>query len=317
MVLYLLVATISERELALSVSDLVDAGCGATLAALIVFFAMPSMFYRGHYAWFALFCLGGVGIFGGLNEWLLDPLVLPEGDHRVRISRWGLINVMVSSFSIAAIVGMFDNVDYQRRLRQIGELRNEAELAALKSQLNPHIVLNTLNNLYALSLEGDDRTPELLLRLSDILRYSLYETEDSSASLQREVELLQSYVALQEVGMGDRAQIEFTVEGSPGDHRIAPLLLLPLVENAFKHGSAVAQDEPLRIGFHLSIGADAITFTSHNPFDPNAVAAGGGGIGLDNLRERLKLAYPDRHWLTIDSSNREFHVTLIVEGEPA
>lgn len=317
MSLYLLVATLTEQERYLSLSDLIDAGCGVALAALIVFYALPRLLYRGRYGAFALFCVAGVAALGGLNEWVLDPLLLPAGDPRVRVSRWGVIDVMVSSFSIAAIVAMFDNVDYQRRLRHLAELRSEAELAALKNQLNPHIVLNTLNNLYGLTLEGDRRAPEVVLMLADILRYSLYETEDESASLAREVEILRSYLALQEVGIGDRAQITFEMQGDLRERRIAPLLLLPLVENALKHGSAVVQDSPLRIRLQLAADARGISFTTENPFDPQARAAGEGGIGLDNLRERLRLTYPDRHRLEIRASGRVYHVALRLEGEPA
>lgn len=316
-VLYLLVATLTERELSLSLMDLLEAASGAVLAALIVFYALPKLLYRGCYVRFALFSLGGVALFGFVNEWLLDPLVLEPGDPRIRISRWGAVNVMVSSFSIAAMVAMFDNVDYQRRLQHVAELRTEAELAALKSQLNPHIVLNTLNNLYALTLEGDQRAPDQVLMLADILRYSLYEADGDSAPLTREAEILRSYVALQEVGIAERADIRFDVLGEPDERRITPLLLLPLVENAFKHGSAAAGDEPLRLRFRLGVGAEAVTFEAENPYDPGAAPAGSGGIGLDNLRERLKLAYPQRHSLDIERAAGTYRVVLTLRGEPA
>lgn len=315
-ILYLLVATLTERELSLSVTDLADAACGAVLAALIVFYGLPQLLYRDRYLRFALLCLGGVALFGFVNEWLLDPLLLEPGDPRIRISRWGAVNVMVSSFSIAAIVAMFDNVDYQRRLRYVAELRSEAELAALKSQLNPHIVLNTLNNLYALTLEGDSRAPDQVLMLADILRYSLYETEGDSAPLAREVEILASYVALQEVGIGERADIRFDVRGQPDQRRITPLLLLPLVENAFKHGSAVARNAPLELRFRLTVEPDSVTFETENPVDAQAVPAGSGGIGLGNLRERLNLAYPGRHELDIRPGGDVYRVTLRLTGEP-
>jgi sensor histidine kinase YesM len=317
--LYLLVATLTEQERFLSPSDLIDAGCGIALAALIVFFALPRLLYRARYLHFATYCLMGVAVLGGLNEFVLDPLLLPETDPRRAVSRWGAIDVTVTSFSIAAIVAMFDNVDYQRRLRHVGELRSEAELAALKNQLNPHIVLNTLNNLYVLALEKDERAPDLVLMLSDILRYSLYETEDESASLAREVEILRSYIALQEVGIGDRAEITLEVAGEPGGRRIAPLLLLPLVENAIKHGSAAADAGRLTIRLRLDVHDDVIKFTTENPFDAEASAgaAGAGGIGLENLSERLRLTYPERHRLDIAPRGNTFHVGLTLAGDPA
>lgn len=314
---YLLVATLAERELSLSVSELGDATCGAVLGALLVFYALPRLLYRERYALFALFCLVGVALCGTLNEVVLDPLLLPAGDPRLGISRWGYINGLVSAFSIAAIVALFDNLDYQRRLRQVGELRKAAELATLKQQLNPHIVLNNLNNLYALCLEQDPRAPDQVMMLANILRYSLYETEDPSASLAREVELLESYFALQEVALGERVQIDFQVEGVPAEHQIAPLLLLPLVENAFKHGSAVAHENPLKISFQLCARDQRISFVSENPFDQTVQAAGGRGIGLENLQDRLKLAYPNRHTLTLTACGDTYRAELTVEGAPA
>ena len=315
-VLYLLVATFSERELSLSGIDLAEAASGALLAALIVFFALPSLLYRGHYFAFAGLCVAGVVLTGSLNEWVLDPLIFPAGDRRIAVSRWGFLNAMVSSFSIAAIVAMFDNVEYQRKLRHLGALRTEAELAALKNQLNPHIVLNALNNVYALTLERDDRAPDLVLMLSNVLRYSLYEADHGSATLEREVEMLKSYVAVQALGMGDRAQITFDVEGDLEHRQILPLLLLPLVENAFKHGGAVAQTTPLDIQFKLRVHQDSIEFESSNPYNSTAAAHGEGGIGLDNLRDRLKLAYPERHRLSTVAQGAVFRVALVVEGEP-
>lgn len=307
----------TERELALSTTELIDAASGAIVAAVIVFYGLPRLLYRERYLLFAVFCLVGVGAFGTFTEAVMDPLVLPADDPRVRVSRWGYLNVLASSFAIAAIVAMFDNVDYQRRLRQLGELRSQAELAALRHQLNPHIVLNTLNNLYSLSLDGDRRTPEMVLRLARILRYSLYEAEDASAPLESEVELLDSYIALQEVGLGDRAEISFMQQGRIAGRRIAPLLLLPLVENAFKHGSAVARDGPIPLRFTLQVEEDAITFETANPFDAAASTAGAGGIGLDNLRDRLRLTYPDRHQLHIDDAGGVYRVTLVLRGNPA
>ena len=316
-VLYLGVAALTNRELSLSVIDLGEATTGASLAALIVFFALPRVLYRGHAISFIVLCVLGVVLVGAFNEYVLDPIVFAADDRRLSISRWGFIDAMVSSFSIAAIVALFDNVDYERRFRHLEALRTEAELAALKHQLNPHIVLNALNNIYALTLERDERAPELVLKLASILRYSLYEADSGIATLEREVELLKAYVDLQALGLGDRANLKFSIDGVVDDRRIVPLLLLPLVENACKHGAAVSQEQPLQIGFKLQIADDTIHFDSTNPFVDDAPPVEASGIGLENLRERLRLAYPERHHLLIDRRAGQFLVSLTLRGEPA
>lgn len=263
-------------------------------AALIVFFALPHLLYKSRYIAFILFCLVGIIVFAVFEEWLLDPLTMAPDDPRRQVSfnglRWGAVDAGLVSFAVAA----------------------------LKSQLNPHLILNTLNNLYSLALEKSEQTPKVVLMLSNILRYSLYEAEVSAASLEREIEILHSYIALQEIGIGERTDISFEIEGSPGDRQIAPLLLLPIVENAFKHGSAVVQSSPSQISFRLKIDAQSISFEAENPVGERVRKdASDGGIGLDNLRGRLQLLYPHRHRLSIGPGDGIFRVALTVAGEPS
>ncbi len=321
-VLYLFTVALADREFALSVRDLVNAANGSVLAALIVFVALPQFLYRRRFALFALFCIGGVVLFALFAEWALDPILFAPDDPRRNFTlngfRWGVVSALVTSFSIAAIVAMFDNLESRRKLSAFAELRKEAELASLKSQLNPHIILNALNNLYSLALEKHEQAPDVVLKLSNLLQYSLYEADVPAAPLTREIEILQSYLALQEIGMGERAVIEFDINGSPDGRRIAPLVLLPLVENAFKHGAAVGGADPVRFQFRLTIDRRLISFEAKNPlgYNKNDPAAP-GGIGLGNLKGRLQLAYPGRHRLSAAPDDDTFKAELVIEGEPA
>ena len=283
---------------------------------------MPKLLYRGRAGSFLLFCIVGVATIAVIEEVVLDPLLMAADNPKIQVTmnglRWAALEALFASFSIAAMVAMYDHLESRRSLSALAELKNEAELAALKSQLNPHLILNTLNNLYSLALEQHERTPEMVLMLANILRYSLYESEEASAPLEREIEILQAYVVLQEIGIGERAAISFDITGSPQGRRIAPLLIVPIVENAFKHGGAVVQETPANIHFQLRIEADSITFVAENPVEPQQAADDtNGGIGLNNLRGRLALLYPNRHSLQVIPGDGLFRVVLTVTGEPA
>lgn len=321
-VLYLFTVALTDREFALSGRDLINAAYGSVLAALIVFVALPLLLYRRRFVLFALFCVGGVVAFALFAEWAVHPMFFapddPRRDITLRGFRWGAVSAFVTSFSIAAIVAMFDNLESRRQLSALSELRKEAELASLKSQLNPHIILNTLNNLYSLALDKSEETPDVVLKLSNLLQYSLYEADVRAVPLAREIEILQSYLALQEIGMGERAAIDFEVQGSPDGRRIAPLVLLPLVENAFKHGGAGGGGDPVRFQFQLTIKRRSILFEAVNPLGDNKNdPAAPGGIGLGNLKGRLQIAYPSRHRLLATPDGDTFKAELLIEGEPA
>ncbi len=320
--LYVLATMLSEEQVGLSPKQIFDAGYGSILAAIVVFFALPQLLYKNKITLFVIFCFVGLGVFSVAEEFVFDPLIMQADDPRRAISangfRWAALNALFAAFSVSAIVAMFDSLDSRRKLSALAELKKDAELAALKSQINPHIMLNSLNNIYSLALEGDSRTADTILMLSNIMQYSLYESDVSAVPLEREIEILKSYIALQEIGIGERTDLRLDILGDPARRRIAPLLLLPLVENAFKHGAGVIQDEPTPIRFRLEVNKDAIRFEATNPFDPRSMGdTHGGGIGLENLTGRLQLLYPHRHTLTVDPGNSIFNVTLTVDGDPS
>lgn len=184
------------------------------------------------------------------------------------------------------------------------------ELKFLKSQINPHFLFNSLNNIYTLTLLNDDRAAESLLRLSGMLRYMLYEAESPTVPLGREVEYLQDFIRLMALKDSRGLNVTLDVDDHRPDSRIAPLLLLPFAENAYKH----SRIEDLDLG-HIHVGlvtdVDGLTYTVTNslPATPGPVDAV-GGIGLENVRKRLELLYPGRHTLDIVRSSDTFRVTL-------
>ncbi|WP_350284354.1 histidine kinase [uncultured Croceitalea sp.] len=190
----------------------------------------------------------------------------------------------------------------------------DAELKLLKAQLNPHFLFNTLNNLYGLSVIKSDKLPGLMLKLSDLLRYSLYETKETLVPLEKEVTYLENYIALEKIRLEDTTDIDLVKEGQLSGYQIAPMLLIVYVENAFKHLGAVKGNKS-KVSVALKEQDGALVFLCSNTIDTNAkpeenLEKGKSGIGLQNAKKRLALMYPDKHQLSIQQQNETYHVHL-------
>ncbi len=190
---------------------------------------------------------------------------------------------------------------------------SDAELKLLQSQLSPHFLFNTLNNLYALSIHDASRLPPLLLKLSDLLRYTVYDTKAALVSLDDEINYIKNYIDFEKIRLGERLELtanwpENLTEAPP----IAPMLLIVFVENAFKH-SKNTQDPKITIAIDLQIWGKTLLFSVQNSFVPNSTATTSeqhSGLGLENVKKRLELAYPSRHDLSIDRKNNTFMIKL-------
>ncbi|MGC3945019.1 MAG: sensor histidine kinase [Chryseolinea sp.] len=184
--------------------------------------------------------------------------------------------------------------------RQLEKEKLEAELKLLKSQIHPHFLFNTLNNLYALALSESTKTPVMVHRLSELMSYMLYDSHQQLVSLKKEVNHLQHYIALERLRY-DELEVTFSNYANTDDVKIAPLLMLPFVENCFKHGDKLNRGW---IHIELSIINDILTFKTENKKPDRANEESHGGIGLDNVKKRLAFEYPLRHELqTFDTSD--------------
>lgn len=192
----------------------------------------------------------------------------------------------------------------------------QAELNFLKGQIHPHFLFNTLNNLYALTLSGSKDAPLIVMGLSNILRYMLYECKSESVALSRDVEILQSYIDLEKIRYEGRLDLNMHMEGDITGKRIAPLLMLPLVENAFKHGASEVLDDAW-INIDLKVTGNMLKFKISNskPDKGQSIASGihFGNIGLNNVRKRLDLLYPGSHNLQIMEEDELFVAILDIE----
>ena len=199
--------------------------------------------------------------------------------------------------------------------RKTSELHNktlQSELKFLKSQINPHFLFNTLNNLYALTLKKSDLAPEIVLKLSEMMRYMLYECNERMVPLSKEVNYIKNYLELEKLRQGKKFDIKFDLEGEIEHQKIAPLMFIPFLENSFKHGlnnqiSEGFVDIKLKI-FDHSVEVDIEN--SKSPTLPSPSGKKSGGIGLVNVRRRLDLLYPDNYNLDIKNNPNTYHVNL-------
>ncbi|MDT3404630.1 sensor histidine kinase [Mucilaginibacter terrae] len=194
----------------------------------------------------------------------------------------------------------------------------QAELNALKAQVHPHFLFNTLNNLYALTLSNSPKSSQVVLGLSDILRYMLYECNTENASVKQEVLVLQQYISLEKLRYEDRLDLNFTIEGDLENKFIAPLIMLPFVENAFKHGTSEKQGD-VWININLSVSGNLLKFKVSNSKPDSSPADAQkhhGHIGLQNVKKRLELLYPSAHQLKIFDDDDAYLIVLELELNP-
>ena len=214
---------------------------------------------------------------------------------------------LVSSSIIKFAVDWFSNERIQRNLESE---KKDMELQFLKSQLNPHFLFNSLNNIYSLAYQKSDKTADAILKLSEIMRYMIYESNDSWVSLDKEVEYVESYVELQKLRFKDGAAVEITINGVIDGQKIVPLILISFVENAFKHGVANDKEDPIKINIIANQKILHFSVTNKkNTTNKDAI----GGVGLNNVERRLQLLYPERYKLNIVNTPTHYTTELMLD----
>lgn len=202
---------------------------------------------------------------------------------------------------------------YQREKQLLTTQSIQTELRFLKSQINPHFLFNTLNNLYALTLKKSDKAPEIVLKLSEIMRYMLYECNEKRVLLTKEIQYIHNYLDLERLRQTGASDIRFTSEGKISDQMIAPLLFVPFLENSFKHGLNHHVQGGGFVRLHLTVHGDDLEFYIENSKAeglPRQEHPRSGGIGLTNVRQRLEILYPGSYNLQIQDEPHRYAVTL-------
>ncbi|QNK62596.1 sensor histidine kinase [Pedobacter sp. PAMC26386] len=214
---------------------------------------------------------------------------------------------IISSCLIKFMLDWFSNIRIQRSLETE---KKDMELQFLKSQLNPHFLFNSLNNIYSLAYQKSDKTADAIMKLSEIMRYMIYESNDSWVALSKEIEYVKSYIELQKLRFKNGAAVEMTLSGEIDDQQIIPLVLISFVENAFKHGVANDPKDPIRINI---IANQKILHFSITNKKSNGNKDEVGGVGLNNVERRLQLLYPERYKLNIVNSATHYTSELMLD----
>jgi two-component system LytT family sensor kinase len=266
---------------------------------------IPKLLNKKKYGLYFLTIVGAIVAYVllkyGLNEFIKEFIPArtrrtgPPRDMSFYIFTNVFVNILFVFFSIVLKLSV-DWFVNERVHRDLENQRLSAELAFLKSQINPHFLFNSLNSIYSLAYQKSDTTPDAILKLSEIMRYMLYECNDQKVDLSKELQYLQNFIDLQKLRFGDKAYIDFRVEGNVSNQKIVPLLLIAFIENAFKHG--IANDETSPIKMLISVNKEHLQFIIQNKKHKNNMDAI-GGIGLNNVRRRLDLLYPGNYNLEI------------------
>jgi len=247
---------------------------------------------------------------------LLDTIATEDKSGLISI-RFLLTTAMAITYTTAITMSLKlvkHWYEKERLTKQLERINTETELKYLKSQINPHFLFNSLNSIYSLALQKSDLAPELILKLSDILRYILYDGSEKKVSLTQEIKYLKSYLELEKVRHGSRMKLDIEIIGDTDTKEIAPMLLIPFVENSFKHGLGKdiangfvnVKIETTKSDLHFEI-------SNSKPINGSEVSKQKnyqGGIGLINVQKRLNLLYPRKHNLKIGSEGNEFKVVL-------
>lgn len=240
----------------------------------------------------------------------LPPTALGPSSHP--LPRHGLF-MDISQHLFVYLVALFLALllKIRERLKQAEKDKLQAELSYLKAQINPHFLFNTLNNIYSLTLERSEKASDAVIKLSEMMRYVLDESGKELVTLQKELAYIRNYIALQAARFGPTIQLDYHIQEPAGSCRIAPLLLIPFIENAFKHG--VNPEEGSRIYIDISLPGDTLQLNITNKkVNIHHVENTTGGLGIANTRQRLQLLYPGRHTLKIEDTKDEFRVFVIL-----
>ena len=246
------------------------------------------------------------------TEASLEPAVLHPELQAISLNFIVFFAISIKQIKRAFFIQQEKNEIEKTKLNTELKLK-EAELKILKAQIHPHFLFNTLNNLYGLTLEKSDSAPDLVLKLSEILDYILYRCNDKKVPLNAEIENLKNYISIEKLRYTEKLELKIEFPENYDDLQIAPLILLPFVENAFKHGVSNFPDGAF-VETKISCSGNTLNFKIENSRNPELGKSGpASGIGLKNVRKRLDLVYPEKYNLNISEKEKTFSVNLTIE----
>jgi len=282
---------------------------------LNLYMAVPRFLRREKYLLYSLVFLlllvgGALFLYLLFDRWI--DLLLPDFYF---ISYYNVPVLMLYTGSFMALTTLLKLSRSWFMLLRVERMTTSHQLQSLQSQINPHFLLNSLQTIYALSLEGSERSPEVILQLSDILKYNLYETGQPRVKLGKEIGMIRDYIEMYRHRTDpDITDIRLEINGDPGELVIAPMLLIPFIENSFKHGLHGGSGSSF-IEIRLTVSGQELQFMVRNSCgDEDEIELDQfKGIGIDNTIQRLELLYPGKHSIDIENRKDIFIVNLSIE----
>lgn len=285
-------------------------------AFVINYFIVPFYLYPKKYIKFTCLILGLLTMVILIEELFLEQIYFP-GTIRAKVFNsifYCLLDVLPIITILVGFKFAWDAYWNQKKIEQMSKLMEESELQFLKTQINPHFLFNNLNNIYALAVEQSPQTPDIILELSSVLRYVLYESKGNEVLVAKDIKHLKDYTKLNTYQFDERGVVNFEDNGNYGPTVIAPHLLIMFVENAFKHSSSsVLNNVFIDINIELN-SENELLFRCKNSFEQQSnIDHLSEGIGLNNVKKRLQLLYPNRYELDIKTENSIYDVFLKIK----
>lgn len=313
MVVFLFYA-LDKDDTVISMHEVVFFATYASAGIFINFFLMPRFYKTKDLYQTILYIVFTILLVVFVEEYIIEPFFFDD-------IRGKTIKLILASISIVPIIMIltgfkfgWDAIYMQREMDNLKETARKNELQFLKSQINPHFLFNNLNNLYAYALEASPKTPEIILELSGLLRYMLYECKEKYVSLRKEVEQLENFINLNELQIETRGQVDFKSSGVKDGFKIAPLILIVFIENAFKH-SVSSQSNAINVNIKIDVDDDGLlNFICKNSYQNTTNTKDlANGIGLANVKKRLDLLYKDNYQLDCTSEDNIYKVQLVMQ----
>lgn len=284
----------------------------------LIYWALPQYLLKGKHLQFCFLILAGL-VAGFFLNYLFRVYVFIPLEDVFRVEKfnrnpWTAGSYLASLITAGSggIIVLFRHwFKKQQEWMQAEKEKVTAELQLLKAQVHPHFLFNTLNNVYSFSLENSPKTPGMILKLSSLLSYMLYDCKTDEVPLEKELEVMKNYIDLEKERYGNNLELSLNMEGEIKDKYIAPLLILPFLENAFKHGTSEQLEKPW-LSVDIAVKAQTLRCKIANSKN-ESVSVSENGIGIQNVKKRLQFLYPGKHELKLNDEGIFFVASLVIE----
>ncbi len=298
-------------------SNLVEFPLHLIIVYFNIYYLIPKYLLRSKYLKYIVFLILSLGmhyiIRSGLNYWLVTENIWPEAQGENQ--PFGFNHIIAVTLGELYVLGLTSSIKFsvdfileRSKNQQLKALHYKTELQYLKAQIQPHFFFNTLNSLYALTLHKSSKASEVVVKLSQFMSYIIYDANKKKVFLLQEIRYIDNYIDLENIRYGDLINTEVNIIGNIDNIEVTPLLFLPFIENAFKHGFKNNGQMDLKVFFEAE--DKTLTFISENSYDPKTLSKFKNGIGIKNVIRRLDLLYGKNYELKIETTDEIYKVTL-------